>query len=393
MKKNILFVMPDLECGGAQKSLVTLLNCINYKEYEVDLFLFQQTGDFMDMIPEEVNLLQSSKYWDIINSSFVNSILKLIINFRFDLVIARIAQTIICRKYKNALGEQKFWKFINSAFSKMDKEYDVAIGYMEKNPIYFSVDKVKARKKIGWIHTNYGILKHSLNFEEKYFNKLDYIVTVSDECAEILKKLFIKQVPKVRVIENIILPSLINKMANEKVLENNKHFKIVTVARLAPPKGIDIALEACKILVEDRCEFIWYVIGDGIQHKDLDKKIYELELENNFKLLGTKPNPYPYIKEADIYVQPSRYEGKSIAIEEAKILSRPIVVTNYKTVKDQIDNEVNGVIVETNSKGIYEGIKKLMYSSELRNRLSNNLKNENSGNEFEVEKLYKLLNA
>jgi len=265
MKRKLLFVMNNMGCGGAEKSLVTLLNCIDYSAYEVDLFLFEQDGIFMELIPQEVNILPAPKYWGIMNSSFKSSVRALAGLGRFDLIFCRIMQAAICRMFNSPeRGEQHLWRYIKRALPALDRKYDVAFGYMEKNPVYFVVDKVNADKKAGWIHTNYSHLNINKRIENKYFSCLDHIITVSGICAETLKAMFPAQKGKVRVIENILLPELIRKMADMGVAlleEQSRKAKeihtareepvqIVTVARLAYPTGFDIALEACSLLVE-----------------------------------------------------------------------------------------------------------------------------------------------
>lgn len=410
MKKRILFVMNNLGCGGAEKSLVTLLNCIDYSSYEVDLFLFEPEGVFMELLPPEVNLLPAPKYWKILNSSLAGSMKSLARDGRLDLMFCRGAQAIICRKFDSPeRAEQYMWKFIKHAFSVLNGRYDAAIGYLEKNPVYFVVDRVKAARKIGWIHTNYSRLNINRNIEDRFFSKLDYIVTVSGECARILMNMFPGHESKVKIIENIIDPDLIRRMADmggEAVeVEEEKEAKganrtsitpgnpvrLVTVARLAEPKGIDLALEACRLLVRDGYKIIWRVIGDGPQRVQLESRIREYHLEYRFLLEGVKSNPYPYMKDADIYVQPSRYEGKSIAVEEAKLLCRPIVATAYGTVRDQIKDGINGLVADISPEGLYKSIKLLIDNKDLRSRLVNNLKKESVCGSREIIKLYRMI--
>jgi glycosyltransferase involved in cell wall biosynthesis len=179
-------------------------------------------------------------------------------------------------------------------------------------------------------------------------------------------------------------------MASEDISTNKEKINIVSVGRLNYQKGFDIAIEACKQLKKDGYDFVWNILGEGEERGKLEKMIKEYHLEDMFILGGIKENPYPYIKQADIYVQPSRFEGKSIAIDEAKILNKPILVTNFSTAKDQINDQINGLIVDMNPECIYNGIKQLIDSDELRRKLSQNLSNEELGTEKEIEKLYKM---
>lgn len=391
MKKDILFIMNNLNCGGAEKALVSLLQTIDYNKYNVDLLLFKKEGIFLNNIPQDVNLLKEPFGYSYFDMSIKKAILGCIKKIRFDIAINRLLAGFIFKTEKSrVICEQKVWKYISRGIKSLNKKYDVAIGYLEKNPIYYCVEKVNADKKIGFIHNDYEKLGMNPDIDGKYFNQLDNIVTVSEGCADVLKQTFPQHKSKIQVMYNIISPKVINKMASEDISTNKEKINIVSVGRLNYQKGFDIAIEACKQLKKDGYDFVWNILGEGEERGKLEKMIKEYHLEDMFILGGIKENPYPYIKQADIYVQPSRFEGKSIAIDEAKILNKPILVTNFSTAKDQINDQINGLIVDMNPESIYNGIKQLIGSDELRRRLSQNLSNEELGTEKEIEKLYKM---
>ncbi|PGT96257.1 MULTISPECIES: glycosyltransferase [Bacillus] len=396
MKKKILFIINNLNCGGAEKALVSLLENMNYSMYNVDLFLFKHEGVFFNKIPKQVNLLEEQLEYQYFDMPIKKAIVECIKSRRVDVAVARICAGYIFKSEKNRTRcEQRVWKYLSKGLKHLDQNYDVAIGYLEKSPIYFVVDKVKAKKKIGWIHTNYSNSGMDCNFDNVYFEQLDNIITVSEECAKSLEENFEHLKYKIKSIYNIVSPNLISELSNVNSIDNcmsdKSYVNILTVARLSSEKGIDMAIESCKQLVNKGYKIRWYVLGEGREREALEKRIESEKLEGVFKLLGIKENPYPYIRESDIYVQPSRYEGKSIAIDEAKILQKPIVVTNFSTAKDQIRNEENGVIVEMDSTAIFNGIKRIIDDGNLRDRLINNLSKENLGTESEIEKIYELI--
>ena len=191
---------------------------------------------------------------------------------------------------------------------------------------------------------------------------------------------------------NIVSPSIINEMAKEKIDINNAEINLVTVGRLNYQKGYDMAIEACKKLVEKGYDIKWNILGEGEERANLEGLIKKYNLQDRFILLGIKENPYPYVQNADIYVQTSRFEGKSIAIDEAKILNKPILVTNFTTVRDQISDGVNGIIVDMNVDSIVDGLETLIKDSNLRNKLKKNLASEELGTEKEIEVFYSLCN-
>lgn len=396
MKKNILFVMPSLAAGGGEKSLVNLLSQIDYDSYNVDLFLFSHDGIFMEFLPKQVSVLPLPKTYQIFTLPLQKSILKLLLLGKPSIAFNRVMFTLSNKKTENtSVNEQRSWKYISKSLNNLEQKYDATIGFLEKSSTYFCVDKVNASKKFGWVHIDYDNLGMDPNYDIKYFKKLDHIVTVSEECANILKKRFPSEKEKVDIIYNIISPTMIKKMAtmNNKDLYSKKNGEIIilTIGRLHHQKGYELAIAACKKLVDKGYHIKWNVIGEGDERQSLTNLIKDYDLTNHFKLLGLKSNPYPYIQQADIYAQTSRFEGKSIAIDEAKILNKPIVVTNYSTAKDQIAHEIEGLIVDMNPDSIASGLEKLITNKNVKDQLTSNLSNLNLGTEDEIEKLYRLI--
>lgn len=387
----MLFVMNNLNCGGAEKALVSLLETIDYTMFNVDLFLFKHEGLFFGKIPKQVNVLPEPfeyKYFDMPAKAAVADSLK---KRRFDIAASRIQAGFMFKAEKNsAKCEQKVWKPLSRTLKRLNKKYDIAVGFLEKNPIYFCVDKVDAKKKIGFIHTDYDKLGMEPAFDRYYFDQLDRIVSVSEACTEILKRRFPMHKEKIDFMHNIISPTIIKRLAQEKVGLSFEGITIVSVGRLHPLKGFEMAVEACEILVRSGYDVRWYIVGEGEERSKLEKMIEAKELQGKFVLLGLQANPYPYIRNADIYVQPSRFEGKSIAVDEAKILQKPIVATNFSTVKDQIRHNENGLIVDMTPKALSEGIAKFIEDKPLRDTFIDHLSREQLGTETEIQKFYQL---
>lgn len=396
MKKNVLFVMNNLNCGGAEKALISLLEVVDYSKYNVDLFLFKHKGIFINKLPKAVTLLPEPVNYKYFDMPIKKSLAELIKKGDFRTAFSRGVLGYLAKTESNgAIIEQKLWRYMSDSIDEIKKEYDVAIGFQEKNPIYFCVDKVRAKRKIGWIHTDYNKLGIDYSKEKPYFGKLDYIVTVSQELVNILKGRFPEYEKKIMCIHNIVSPRMIKKMSLEKVdfKENdNKSISLISVGRLAKEKGLDISLEAFDILVKKGYDIKWYLIGEGNVREELENGMRERKLEERVKLLGVKENPYPYIKQSDIYIQTSRYEGKSISIDEAKILAKPILITNFETANNHIKNNINGLIAEMDSVSVANNLELLIKEEKLRNKFINNLKKEELGTEDEVNNLYELIN-
>ena len=393
MKKDVLFVMNKLSCGGAEKSLISLLQLIDYSKYNVDLFLFKHEGFLMNQIPAEVNLLPQPAAFQYFDMPFKQVVKECILSFNFKILLARFRMSMMLQSEKiPAVREQKAWQFVGPCLKKIDKKYHAAIGYLEKNPNYFCVDKVNARIKIGFVNNDYKLLMLDKAIDTPYFEKLDYIVTVSEACEEILIDSFPNFKGKIKMMYNILTEKTINGLADEAISDlNESKINIVSLGRLNYQKAFDLAIEACAILVQRGIDVNWYVLGDGEDRAKLEKHIADMNMQNHFILLGIKENPYPYIKKATLYVQTSRFEGKSVAIDEAKILHKPILVTNFPSAKDQIENGVNGRIVGMDATTIADGIQQLVNDTETMNLFVKNLKKEKLGTESEMNKLYDLI--
>ena len=388
--KKVLVASFDMEVGGVERSLISMLHNFDYK-YDVDLMLYSHTGDFMDLLPKSPNLLPENKKY----KTFRMPIAQIVKQGNIPMAISRIYsifESKLASKIKG-LDEsvyaqmQYMWKNSLYFLPKHKKKYDVAISYLW--PHYFVAQKVDA-----WIHTDYSKLETDIEVDLKMWDQFDYIVAVSQECKNAFLEKYNKLKDKVIVIENITSPIFIETMAKEEVenpLNDGDCFKIVSVARLSYAKGIDNAVRALKILVDKGYDNIkWYVVGYGGDEILIRNLIKENELEDKFILLGKKINPYPYMKSADLYVQPSRYEGKAVTVCEAQILSKPVLITNYTTAKSQIKDGFDGCITELSVEGIANGIEKLYKDKDLREKLSNNCKNTNYSNKDELQKLYEL---
>ena len=236
---------------------------------------------------------------------------------------------------------------------------------------------------------------HPRKYDYKHLVNMDGIVSISDECVDILKDEFPEFASKMYMLENITSSIALEKQASEFYPSEYKKddFKILSIGRLHEQKGFDMAVKAAAILKSNNMKFKWYVLGDGELRNKLEALIKENDVSDCFFLLGTRENPYAYIKNCDLFVQSSRYEGKSVVIDETKILNKPIVVTDYPTVKDQITNKIEGMIVDMSPEGIAGGITEMLQSEELRMQYVHNLEKREYGNQKEIEKYMALIDG
>ncbi|PGM87441.1 glycosyltransferase [Bacillus cereus] len=393
MKKKILFVIDSLQSGGAEKSLVSLLSLFDYKKYEVDLLMFSASGLYFPLLPKQVNVLdvpivikrQAEKFKNLIKHKY------------FKELFLRIGASISLRNpyiNNNLHAAQIVWRWVSKGMDNLKGKYDVAIAYSQGMPTYFVANKVYASRKIAWVNTDYRLAAYNRAFDLEYYKKINEIVTVSDVCKDI----FIREIPsiksKVCVVYDIISPNLIKLMADEDEGFDDQFngLRILTIGRLVYEKGYELAIEACYKLKKEGYQFKWYVIGEGNLKNEMESMIRKYKLNDTFILLGTRTNPYPYIKQSDIYVQPSRFEGYGLALAEARMFQKPIVATDFITVHNQIKDRENGLIVKMNSTAVYEGVKEIIENSLLKKRLCESLKKEQVGTEEEIEKIYALFN-
>ncbi|MDR7000614.1 glycosyltransferase [Neobacillus niacini] len=395
MKMQLLFVIDSLDCAGAEKSLVTLLSLLDYSNYSVDLMLFGHGGVLEELVPKEVNILEPLKYTGFAALNLFDALKHTAGNFNFKLLSSRMKYSVGIRKkkYSNAQKARIYWQSVSNVIENNPKEYDIAISYAQGVPTFYVAEKVKAKRKFAWVNVSYRLDEFEKRFQEEYYKQFNKIVAVSDSTKEILLETFPEYSNKVEVIYDINNPVFISKMAELEGGYKDKidGIRILTIGRLAQQKGYDIALETCKKLKENGIQFKWYALGKGPLKEEIKKFIIENNLSEHFILLGVKANPYPYIKNADLYVQTSKYEGFGLAIAEARMLNIPVVTTRFDAVYNQMVDGKNGLVVDMNAKAVYEGILKLIEDKYLKENIVQYLRFEKKGNVEEIEKFYKLI--
>lgn len=388
MKKKILFVINSLGFGGAEKSLTSLLTMFDYKKYDIDLLMFRPEGDFLSFLPKEVNILPQLYFLQ--NNSWVKQIVHpvyLITHAKTSLALR------INKKYGNLHDAQCYWKCAGNLFDYLPGNYDVAIAWGQGNPTHYVSEKVNAKKKIAVINVDYTGAGHNKNYDEPFYRKYNYIIGVSDNLTKMLKEVFPEMQDKIRTIYDINNAELIQKLAKESnpIQQKENEISIVTVGRLVKQKGYDLAIEASKLLRDKSINFKWFFVGDGPERHTLEQKVEEYGLKDRVILVGAKKNPYVYMKNADIYVQTSRFEGYCLTLGEARILNTPVISTDFDVVYNQLHDEENGLIVEKNPVAISNAIVRLWNNIELREYIISNLKKEKKGNPEEIKKLYQLI--
>lgn len=393
-KKKILFVMEQLGIGGAEKGLITLLSSLDHSRYSIDLFLFCKEGDFLPLLPREVSILPEAADYAILRKSPVKSLGVFLRQGKLMLFLFNLMYLIKLSFYHFILHKEYIgWKYVSKFFPRLDQHYDVAIGYLEKKTIYFTVDKVMSNQKIGYIHNNYLRIEHDQQLDDAYFNYLTSIVTVSKHCQQVLQQVFPQHYSKIKVIENMIAAKVIKTKADEEIGDIELHADwiiLTTVARLTEQKGIANAILVCSQIVKKNKRIKWFIIGEGSERKKLESLIKAWHLEEHFILLGARANPYKYIKMADIYVQPSLFEGYGIAVAEAKALCKPIIASNIPEFQEQIINGQTGLLCD-NNESMAAALHHLISNDPLKHKFIRNLKKEKLSAKNQLEKFYEII--
>ncbi len=385
--KKVLVVMHSLYNGGAERSLVNMFCELPADKYEIDLLLFEKKGMFLEQLPQYVNVLDTP---DDIASLYDNTSCGVV--KKGWKTFANVVSKIMTKDDRERRAYR--WKhFYGPSIKSTFENYDVALAYIGGEIFYFLDEKVGAEKKAVWIHNDYRAAGHPRKYDYDHLKNMDNIVSISDRCVEILKEEFPEFADRTLMIENITSSTLIRSRADEFVPKEYEKEKIniLSIGRLSEQKGFDIAIDAAKILKDNGYHFQWFIIGSGELEKQLSEQIIKNNLEDSFILLGPRENPYPYIKNADIFVQPSRYEGKSVVLDETKIIGTPILASNYPTVGDQLIKDKEGMIVELNPDSVADGIAKMINNPAIRESINQYLLSNEYGNQEEIKKYIDLL--
>ena len=395
--KRVLIIHANMELGGAETSLLGLLEAFDYTKVSVDLLLMDPVGELLAQVPQQVNVLPTIPAYQ----ALVQPIKRAILAGHVCVAAARLWGKLVC-----AMGE---WKHHYSDYGYIVKQcyhetalpflpevpgnYDLAISF--NDPHYILAKKVLSKVRIGWFHTDYSRIDLKHRKEAAMWGGCDYAVNVSESCKRAFDNTHPGLKTKSIVVENILSKNLIVTRANA-IDPNNEmcpeSIRILSIGRYCTAKNFDNVPDICARLVRDGLDVKWYIIGFGLDEPLIKQKIVEAHMEDRVILLGKKENPYPYIKACDLYVQPSRYEGKSVCVREAQILCKPVVITNYATSASQLEDGVDGVIVPMDNEGCAAGIAALLRSSERMKQLAENCSRRDYTNACEVDKLYHIMN-
>lgn len=386
MKKKIAIVSKKMIIGGIEKVMLSMISEIDKDKYDITLFLQERGGELDSEIPSSVKVRYLFEESKSIRENIVNSLKRINLKDVCKFVYSGIRIYMVKDGYFT-------YKDRSRVLPEQKENFDLAISY--HNPIslptIYTIDKIKAKKKAMWIHTDIKEYINEADYLKNYYYKYDKIFSVSPGGAKSFGEKYPDLKDKIEVFYNrMVKEEIVSRVDDRNYYNEFNGINLLTVGRICYQKAIDLIPEISKKLKDDGYKFKWYCVGwGGIERiRELIKKY---DVEDCFILLGSSKNPYNYMKNCDIYVQPSRYEGYVTTITEAKCFERPIVATNIEGIKEQIVNEKTGILVECSVDELYRGVKKLLDDESLRNKLSVNLSKENIDTRSEINKLYKLI--
>lgn len=372
--------------GGAEKALLEFIKGIDKSKYAITLFTLNDKGAYLDEMPNGVNIIYTE-------NNAKDKLLKDIRECKFIDVIVGLYHRVMIRTSKDPF--KKYCHSIRTADRFAGGEtFDCAIAYrMNFLDIGYVLYQIRAKKKCVIMHTIDVYLNKRDAFTDN-MQKFDRIFCVSKTVEGKLLSMAPFLSGKTEVMHNLYDYDDIFKKSNEGINDFDFNcISLVTVGRLSSEKGQIMVPKVCRKLIDDGYDIKWYLVGDGPFRAELEQEIRIYGVGDSIILLGTKSNPYPYIKNCTIYVQPSFIEGYCTTTMEAKILHKPIVTTDVSGMREQLVSGENGLIVEVSAEGLYNGIKRLLDNPDLRERFVKNLKSENFDNTNELQKLYDFIES
>ena len=402
MKPRIFIAIHYLHLGGAETSLIGLLQALDPQKVDVDLFVYSHEGEMMKLIPSYINLLPENSTWSMFEKPLKEVLKKGYLRMFFARMWTKCRMWNYVRKNspkdKTAshgyLGEEVSKVLPNLHYLGV---YDLAISFL--NPHNFVLDHVKAKKKVCWIHTDYTHIDVNADLELPVWSAYDHVISISEDVTKTFLQVFPSLKDKIVEIENILSPDYVRQRSllispediQKEMPARGDCINLLTIGRFSEAKKLDEIPAICRGIVEAGVNVRWYIIGYGGSDDYIRREIEREGMQEHVFLLGKKENPYPYIKACDWYVQPSRYEGKSVVVREAQILCKLVIVTNYPTAPSQIQHGVDGVIVPMDIPGCVTEMVETLKDEVLKNRIVEYLEGHDYGNMGEVEKIYALM--
>lgn len=401
--KKILFVINTMGRAGAEMALIELLRKLDLMgKYQLYLYAVIPCGELFERVPANVKLVNKRICKkSILSFSGRSKIIGTIIAaFFYKLTGFRLIGYMIGNiKEQKAQGsklqyDKLLWRLLAEGKPKDKRRYDLAISYIEGASAYYIADRVNALHKAAFIHIDYERAGYTPHMDKDCYKEMERIYVVSNEVGKKFANVYPMYKHKVKLFRNLLDREGILEKAERGIGFNDEFdgIRLVTVGRLHYQKGYDIAIEALSQVINDGYNVRWYIIGEGMERANLEMQIKKYSLEDRFILMGMQENPYPYMKQADIYVQATRFEGKSIAIEEAQILGKAIVASDCTGNTEQIESGYDGILFSLSADNLSKELKQLIDNPMLQKKYEKQATAKNLEYPEDLEDMLALLN-
>lgn len=421
MGKKILFVINTMGRAGAETALLELLKVLKSPEYDISLYVIMGQGEMIGKLPSHVRLRNHTfDEHSVLSRKGKGRMMKTVCRafFRNGGQVKKVRDMVKSFRSMGRRGklqpDKLLWRMLSDGGRRFEEEFDLAVAWLEGASAYYVADHVKAARKCAFIHIDYESAGYTREMDQNCWDSFERIFMVSQEVKEHFLAVYPEYADKAEIFHNLVDQEGIRRRSKDRggfsdgtkgvsdgmegvsdgregVSNGFEGKRLLTVGRLTYQKAIDIAIDAMKLLKERGWAVRWYVLGDGDQRRALERKIAALGLKEDFVLLGAVENPYPYYAQADIYVHATRFEGKSIAIQEAQTLGCAVIASDCNGNREQIEDGVDGILCQLTPEGIADSIEDLLQDEEKRKSLGRAAERKNMAQEQELQKLLELL--
>lgn len=387
--KRILLMAHKMNLGGTEKALLSFINSLEGKDIQLTLLLLEDGGELRAEIPNWVDVQVLAIFESIKPIIFDPPLLLFKEQLKRGSVHAA-TQTIL-RYLKVKLTKSWYYNYV-AALKNYEShyKYDRAIAYAGPSDFisYFIVNHVTAQEKYQWIHFDVSHVIYNTNFGNKFYSAFNKIFCVSENAKLIFDKMFPQYVNKTMVLKNIVSKQQLYNLAHSGATFSDDFdgVRILTLGRLSEEKGQQMIPNIVYKLKKDNLKFRWYLIGDGILFDTISSDVVDLGIQEELILLGSKINPYSFLRDCDLYVQTSFHEGYCLTVHEAKLFDKPVITTDVASASNLIEDKEDGLIVAISEQAIFSGVQLLLKDKALRDSLSINVKAGETVNE--IEKLF-----
>lgn len=350
--KRILFVVPDLEVGGVQRALVTLLNAAPLDRLDITLLTFREGGKLLAQLPSQVHVMVEPQIGQ--TERLRAAVSKVLRQCRFN-GLFDLAKKIYHHSGKNMVR------------ANYNEVYDAAVAYSDGLATWYVAKSVQAAKKIAFVHTDFAQAGYNARQERDIYINYEQIVFASQAAMRSFLAVLPEYKERAAILPNAVDIRQLMKLAEEPVpCLKEGVVKLATVGRLSHEKGVEKIPPLLRALKDAGQWVCWYVVGDGPERSNLLRQARKLGVEEELILVGQLENPYPYMRICDVYVQPSEYEGYCIALAEARLLCRPIAACNFAGAGEQIENGVTGFVTGMEVQELFSSVLALVSQPQKR---------------------------